>query len=153
MTLISCCNPHGFSSSPWRWPFWKLFLIDCSEAVQAGEMHRAFPDASQHPRSRSLLPVLMLGARGAHSPQLWGSTRLILSISQAYGRCGLTFGNGDWTAQVTVLLQLIESHFLQPGSLQLREALDGDGSQPHTAARHAVPGEITLQSKWESMRS
>lgn len=95
-------------------------------------------------QSWSFLPVLMVGVRRACSLQLWQSRCLTCSVPQQKGRQGLTFGNGDLTAQVTVLLQLIKSHFLQPGPLQFWETLDGDWPQPHAAARHAVPGEITL---------
>lgn len=104
-------------------------------------------NTSQRPRSCCFLPVLMLGVRWVCSLWLWQSGHLTHSVPWWNGTHGLTFGNGDGTAQVTVLLQLIKSHFLQPGSLQLWQTLDGDGSQPHTAAWHAVPGEITLQSK------
>lgn len=110
-------------------------------------------NASQRPRSYSFLLVLMLGVRWACGLLLWAEQMFDPQGSWTNSRQGLTFGNGDLTAQVTVLLQLIKSHFLQPGSLQLRETLDGDWPQPHAAARHAVPGEITLQTKGKNIKS
>ena len=49
--LISRCYPHGLSSSPWGWPFWKFFLMDCSEAMQAAEIHVAFPFTPSLPQA------------------------------------------------------------------------------------------------------
>lgn len=114
-------------------------------------------DISLPPRSCTFHSVLMAGVRGICSLWLWQSRWLTSEPPQKGRTCeqGLTFGDGDLTPQVTVLLQLRISHFLQPRPLQLREALDGDRPQAHAAARHAVPGEVTLQTegKHEALHS
>lgn len=59
----------------------------------------------------------------------------------------VTFWHGDLATEVIVLVQTGVGHFLQPGSLQLREALDGDWGQTHAAPRQAAPGEVTLEGE------
>lgn len=54
----------------------------------------------------------------------------------------------SWDADLEVqvsLIQVVQSDFLQPGPLQLRQALDGHRLQPHTLTQHVGPGVVPLQ--------
>lgn len=58
-----------------------------------------------------------------------------------------TFGDGDVAAHVSVPQHSPEGYILQATSLQLREALQGDGLEADAASWHALPGEAALRTR------
>lgn len=57
--------------------------------------------------------------------------------------CFCTSGDADLEVQVS-LLQVIQGHLLQPGPLQLGQALDRHGLQSHALTQHGRPRVVAL---------